>query len=401
MVTPYQIRAETVLESFGTIGDWTVTSGAAVADTTNFLTGATQSIQLSSDSGANGVMTKTISADLSQSAVISLYVYITTATNLSDFVFYLSNDSGFANYYSININPNGNLWGMAPGWNKLLIPRGNFSATGSPSWGTTFTRLRLRIDSGSGVLSGSFGQIGYGGYSRPKIIMGFDDGLASQYTEAYTYMRKYLMTGSCYIIGGKISALPTYMTQAQMQEMYDAGWDIGNHTWTHPTLTSLTSAQQKGEFQSTHNKLVSLGWTRNDGHRHGAYPGGAYDATVQASLAAIDPPMLTYRSLSERSEINGIDQGGQYALKLHNLVQTTTLASMTGWVDDAVNAGDTVEFLIHDMVASKSTSIQINIADFESLIDYIQARRAAGLLDVVTKSEWYKGVVTGETRKLA
>jgi len=69
---------------------------------------------------------------------------------------------------------------------------------------------------------------------RP-IIITFDDGNIDNYTTAFPIMQKYGFTGVLYIVSNRLQA-EGYMNVEQIREMAAAGWEVGNHSVSHPDL---------------------------------------------------------------------------------------------------------------------------------------------------------------------
>ena len=61
-------------------------------------------------------------------------------------------------------------------------------------------------------------------------------------------------------------------TWSQLQEMYAAGWTIGNHTKTHPHLPQLSEAAQELELSGARSSLNAHGMTNVD---YVCYPFGS------------------------------------------------------------------------------------------------------------------------------
>ena len=69
---------------------------------------------------------------------------------------------------------------------------------------------------------------------RPVVIT-FDDGWKSVYTEAFPIMQHYGFTGVTYLVSGTLGA-PKVLNSEQLAEMIAAGWEIGSHSHTHLAL---------------------------------------------------------------------------------------------------------------------------------------------------------------------
>ncbi|MCC6499631.1 MAG: polysaccharide deacetylase family protein [Anaerolineales bacterium] len=108
--------------------------------------------------------------------------------------------------------------------------------------------------------------------SRP-ILLTFDDGSETVYTDAYPIMQQYGFTGTAYIIYNFIGA-GSYMDRDQIRELYAAGWGIGSHSVSHKDLTSRPGKQEEEIVKSRQRLEAYLQLPV----RSFAYPFGAYDS---------------------------------------------------------------------------------------------------------------------------
>ncbi len=107
----------------------------------------------------------------------------------------------------------------------------------------------------------------------PKpIILTFDDGSGTTYTNALPIMQKYNFIGTAFIVTNYIG-IPNYMTVDQIRELYAAGWEIGSHGLNHTNLTE-NPARQMDEIVESRRRLESLLGLPVMSF---AYPFGAYD----------------------------------------------------------------------------------------------------------------------------
>lgn len=108
--------------------------------------------------------------------------------------------------------------------------------------------------------------------SRP-ILLTFDDGSETVYTDAYPIMQKYGFTGTAYIVYNFIGA-GSYMDKDQIRELYAAGWEIGSHSVSHHDLTTRPGKQEEEIVKSRQRLEAYLAVPV----RSFAYPFGAYDS---------------------------------------------------------------------------------------------------------------------------
>jgi peptidoglycan/xylan/chitin deacetylase (PgdA/CDA1 family) len=90
--------------------------------------------------------------------------------------------------------------------------------------------------------------------ARP-IIISFDDGDITVYTQAYPVMREFGFKAVNYLVADYVNT-PGYMNTDQLKELAAAGWDTGSHSLTHPDLT--TSKQLDWEVEFSRQKLEKL-----------------------------------------------------------------------------------------------------------------------------------------------
>ena len=108
--------------------------------------------------------------------------------------------------------------------------------------------------------------------SRP-ILLTFDDGSETVYTEALPIMQIYGFTGTAYIVDNYIGAT-RYMNKIQIRALYEAGWEIGSHSLSHHDMTTRP-AKQEEEIVKSRQRLASYLEVPINSF---AYPFGAYDS---------------------------------------------------------------------------------------------------------------------------
>jgi peptidoglycan/xylan/chitin deacetylase (PgdA/CDA1 family) len=383
----YQIQAGTLLEAFETIGDWTPagTAGGSVAvDTSIFQEGA-GSLKITSVNG-NYYGTKTINVNLSKAGVIAIDVYFEDITKItSGALIYLSSTTGFTSYFSTTLTD------LHNGWNRFLIKRTRWTNTGSEDWANTMIRLRVRIDV-TDTTSAYFDNLKYGVWHRPKVIFTCDDGWALQHSELYTYAKsKYPnFKATCYINGSSIGT-GSYMTVSQLTDLYNAGWDISNHVYTHTNLTTLsTQAEMENLINLNKVFLQDNGFTRNNMHLHFCYPNGGYNDTTIAAVAA--QGSLTARTVIATANYTNAPGIASNLLITRNLGNTTTLDSIKADVDTAIACGGTLIIYSHRFITPATTTTEFPVADMQALVNYIMKYHEGGVLDLIPLSEWYRGL---------
>ena len=392
----YLDEVGTLIEGFETVGDWTLSGagGLIAADTVNFKEN-TQGIKVTSVNNVSATITKTISKSFALVDRFSIWVYIddiSLYSQVSTSLLILSSTADFSKIFTVSISV-GNA--MSNGWNKLMFLKSDFAAVGGEDWANTMIRLRFRVlSAANSTVNVTLDDLRYGEYARPKCIISFDDGADGVYNEGYPYMRTKGFRGVVYEPEGAVRTVAAgYMTLAQLTEMYNYGWDICNHSLTHPSnMTVLTQAEAETEISGQESWLVANNFIRNNMQKHFAIPSSTYNSTTLAALAA-------QRVATSRSGIDAIQQPfvqDNLLLKRGTITSTTTLATVKGYIDNAIAKGGVIIFNFHQLITTPTQSTEWAIADFKALMDYLYVKSPQ--IDVVTISEWYLGLGAGRRK---
>lgn len=99
------------------------------------------------------------------------------------------------------------------------------------------------------------GVVGYPVYNGsahvPEIALSFDDGPNPPYTsQILNVLQSYGVPATFFVIGVRVLTYPDLVRQE-----YGQGNAIGNHTWTHPQLTRLSSATVRSQLQQASDAI--------------------------------------------------------------------------------------------------------------------------------------------------
>jgi len=86
------------------------------------------------------------------------------------------------------------------------------------------------------------------------VVLTFDDGHVSNYTEALPAMAARGIVGTFYVVAGRVGEGET-LSWAQMREMVAAGMEIGSHTLTHPEPSTLSDDELRHELRESKRLL--------------------------------------------------------------------------------------------------------------------------------------------------
>lgn len=220
--------------------------------------------------------------------------------------------------------------------------------------------------------------------SRPNVIITFDDGWDGAYASGFNYMQQKGLRGTMFVIKDTLGTAG-YMTEAQMQELYDAGWDLGVHSVNqHDTLGSQAAVSADIAYNKSY--LTSKGWV---GAEHIlAYPGGV---TMPYSYAALaDNGITVARTTSDKlfaPEFGSWDKRMIAGWAANGSSSAAILAN----VDKAISHGKTVVLYMHDIELTPGPD-DIDPTTFTEVIDGLLTRRAAGSCDLPTFTEYLRGL---------
>ncbi len=93
----------------------------------------------------------------------------------------------------------------------------------------------------------------WGGSDPKKLVLTFDDGPDPTYTpQVLDILEREHVPAAFFVIGSNAQAMPELM-----KRMVRDGFEIGNHTFTHPNLTAVSPEQFKLELNATQRLLES------------------------------------------------------------------------------------------------------------------------------------------------
>ena len=276
--------------------------------------------------------------------------------------------------------------------NKTLTP------TGGDSLANAITGLRIEFNNWEGRTVKIHG-LYHGGKSRPMVIFNWDDGDASHWT-IFNMLRQRGMVGNFSLITGKLrKGYPAYLTDAQLDTMYNYGCDFLPHSETHPSggLAVLSAEAAMYELTESRRKLLEWGYSRAADIF--TWPENAYDsnnpsidlidlarqAGYVACRGAKGSYLPTAQGIDQPMRLPSVDLGGK------------TLAQAKKYLDAAELYGQTVIIYGHRGVGTETTppaggtppanTLDWYLSDYAALLDDAADRVEAGRIDVVAYSD--------------
>jgi len=362
----------TVFEDFENLTGWTGIVGTVESNTTEgeFRTG-TQSVKFTTEVGSKAEATIPLSVNFGTAPRLRVSLYSEYglddwAAKLSSFRFYVY--SG-ATYFTFSMSPGTPISSNFHfGWITFDAMPENWTNTGN-DWTNVQDKIVIRITpQADQQIICSLDEIILNPVHKPCVLMTFDDANESVYTYAYQYLKTKRARGTFYVISDDIGTSPQ-VSSAQLIEMYNYGWSIGNHTSDHTNLTAVDEATAVQKIADCKTALDLLGFTRSSVHI--AYPFGAHNETVQRAAATAE--MLTGRTTNSYGSNTVLSDKNYHLIISGELGTSMDLATAKTAVDLANSTGRVIIFYGHILAESVAAQTWA-IADFYALVDYIYGK---------------------------
>lgn len=290
------------------------------------------------------------------------------------------------------------------GWNLLTVRPDGLAATnpGGATWTVAggfldtdvVNGLEIRISTNGAALTEVF----YGGIfyhpavpTKGAVMMGFDryeD--TSIYTLALPILANAGMFG--YAAGDTDKIATPGANRTQIQNLYNAGWDIISQGPNHTDYTA-SPGNLSADYDASKAVLDGLGLTRAS--KLFAYPFSANNATTDATLTGKGCPIARsgwawaihpneYNAGPKLIGHGAVNMGGK------------TLTTMKNLVDQAATYGVTLNFFTHGLTAGgdgttpPADTLLWYANDYQSLVDYLVVKRSANLIYTQSPTQWLR-----------
>jgi peptidoglycan/xylan/chitin deacetylase (PgdA/CDA1 family) len=168
------------------------------------------------------------------------------------------------------------------------------------------------------------------------VSLTFDDGYYSAYSGAIPILDAAGIKSTFYVITTLVGdTVDGYVTQAQLQALYKNGHEIGNHTRTHPALSTISSTQLTSETSGAQQDLQ--GWGYNPATF--AYPYDDYGGSSTSTV--VDAVKASGVRGARDSDYGGYNNSTTFPLLLDSMpseydLGTDNVTTVTGWIQRAV-----------------------------------------------------------------
>lgn len=190
------------------------------------------------------------------------------------------------------------------------------------------------------------------------VSLTFDDGRATAF-DAGPVLKEHGVRGTFYVNSALLGSSGYYMTWEQIEQLYDAGHEIGGHTARHADLSTLAPDEARREICQDRSNLLAAGFPVTsfaypfgagveDGHdlvRECGYNSGRTTSVVgvepnppadpwAAGIGTVSTAVADLRAVVEAAQAAG---GGWVPLMFHDVC--------SGCSPSAISAADLSEFL--------------------------------------------------------
>lgn len=94
-------------------------------------------------------------------------------------------------------------------------------------------------------------------YDKKSVLITFDDGWRSNYTEIFSFMKEIGIKYNIYLEVGNIDQNEEYLTWDMVREMYNSGMvGFGAHTYSHPDMSDISNINPTKEFDEANKRIM-------------------------------------------------------------------------------------------------------------------------------------------------
>lgn len=196
--------------------------------------------------------------------------------------------------------------------------------------------------------------------SQSAITLMLDDGEETAYSIGYSELKNRGLVGSAAIVTNFIGQ-PDHMGLDQLKALQAAGWEIVSHGLSHTDLTTVNRVLMESELYQSKKILQSKQLTVNNF----ALPYGAYNGGILATA-------VKYYQSARAFEQGDNPQGlFPFDVKVRGVVNATTLAELTEWVDQAKHHKRWLVLVFHSLTDSGDDQFHTSPAVFGQMMDIV------------------------------
>lgn len=164
---------------------------------------------------------------------------------------------------------------MATGWQKVDGKKYYFGKDGAARTGLQFIGDRWYYFRKNGSLNRKK-KVPKINPNKPMVALTFDDGPGPYTERLLRYLKEYEAKATFFLVGSSVNRYPDAIKKA-----FRMGCEIGNHSYSHPSLTGLSAQGIRQEIESTNSLIQKITGEPPTLVRP---PYGAYNSSVCGSV---------------------------------------------------------------------------------------------------------------------
>jgi peptidoglycan/xylan/chitin deacetylase (PgdA/CDA1 family) len=206
----------------------------------------------------------------------------------------------------------------------------------------------------------------------PIVSLTFDDGFLSTFTNALPVLSQRGIPATAFITTSWIDSGTTgdnfpamnWDQVTTLQNQY--GWEIGSHTVTHPQLNTLPIDQVDQELTQSKEVLQSHGINATS---FASPYGEVNDEVVAESLKTY----AVHRGFTDRLDTKDNSYNNSNTV-VQSVEESTSLTDVQSWVDQAMQMGQWLVLVFHNVAENYDPNYQYTTTDSElgQIADYIK-----------------------------
>ncbi len=376
------------------LANWTKDSNAyLLIDNDNYVSGS-ESLKIVSSNASTGRFSveknirNLFEDDNMKNFEINIYIQDVSKISSVGIAFF-NDDKNYTKYFSNFIGS----YELTNGWNKIRRSRSSFeSSINKNDWGKVKCMRLTFYTTGSERVIVNVDRIAYNFKGIPKLMFTFEDGYSEIFTNAYPILDSRGLKANVMAIKSRAELeSSSFLDISKLESLYNKGWDIGNHTDTHPISTEGYTTQTKtSEYLNCQNWLIENGWTR--GANHISYPTGFYDSEI----VKIPKSIGAKTAKGDDYGIQAIPVEDIYNLKSIKIGKDIPIDFVKAEIEKSINTGSTVIITVHKVVETPTLGFDVSLEYFEELVNFIYKKTAIGTVEVMTISQWYDSYTLGD-----
>jgi len=206
-------------------------------------------------------------------------------------------------------------------------------------------------------------------FEEPLITLTFDDGRETVYSQAFPLLAKYGIHTTQYLLSGSIND-QSYLSYAQIKQMYESGHEIGCHTVGHLDITTLSDKDLEHELSQCKKTFEKFGPVTDF-----ASPYGHAD---DRSLSIVEKYYTTHRNTSgditntvTEDDVNLAETFDRYNIMSVAIRKDTTIEQLQEAIDFISTNNGWLVLAYHQIEDDNNATFGLDPKSLNSQLEFI------------------------------